>query len=203
MGQFTDIVFPNGNEEKFLKLNSRLGVSSLIFCYTPDTLPADYEKINDSGDIRYALLANISQLQKYKSKNLPMLYGRNDRFVFEQNFKKPLIIFGIESASSTDSMHSRHSGLNHILCSLAEKNNIYLGISLYQLLTSESFKRPYIIGRMAQNIILARKFGMKLKLASFARTPFHMRSYNDFLSLGKILGMNSLESKKALSASIS
>ena len=186
-----------------MNLKPRLGISSFIFCYTLDTLPVDKGKTKDFDGVEYAILASISQLQKLKSKNLPILYGRNDRHVFEQSFKKPLVVFGLESTASTDSMHSRHSGLNHILCGLAEKNNIHLGISLSQLLISESFKRPYVIGRMTQNIILARKFGMEMKLASFATNPFHMRSYNDFLSLGKILGMNPLESKKALSSSVS
>ena len=198
MAQFEDIVFPAGNEEQFEGYSKKLGISNLIFCYTLNNLPKYFAKNSDSKKL--GLIAAPYDILKAKSKQLPILCNKNDRHIFEQHYneKYPLIVFGLEGIYNKDSLHSRHSGLNHILCELAHKNNIILGFSLSQLLASNNHARPYIIGRMMQNIRLARKYKVKIKLASFSHEPIQMRSYNDMVSLGVILGMQPSESKRAL-----
>lgn len=199
---FTDIVFPSGNEEEFIRMAKKLCIGCLIFCYPvgkfyPNPKYTNEEKVK----IKYALFANnYKSMLNAKNKNTVILSNSNDRQIFEHCFARasPLILFEIESIANYDSLHSRHSGLNHILCSLAHKNNIVIGLSFSQILSASFERRPYIIGRMAQNIKFAAKYKARSKLGSFARSPYEMRSYHDMTSLGIILGMHQIEAKKAL-----
>lgn len=197
--EFTDIAFPNNNEKDFIEIAKRLEIKGMLFCYEYDKFKRRSEGIqNDKIKINYAVFAAPHNLAKAKALSLPLLINRNDRFIFEHSFSKGLIMFELEGIAKYDSLHSRHSGLNHILCRLAEKNNIALGVSFSQLLNSSPPKRPEILGRAMQNIRLARKYKMKIKLASFARNPYEMRACNDLLSLGTVLGMHPSEAKMAL-----
>jgi RNase P/RNase MRP subunit p30 len=60
-----------------------------------------------------------------------------------------------------------------------------------------------ILGRIMQNIKLARKYKMKIKLASFARNPYELRDCNDLLSFGILVGLHPSEAKKALTLELS
>lgn len=199
MAKFTDIVLPDGNEDDFIEVAKKLDVSGLIFCYEYGS-----EALQNalSKNLKCAVVSRATHVSKAKHKNIPILCPDNERFLFEQSYSPPLVVFSLENIAHKDSLHSRHSGLNHILCELASKNNITLGVFLDQLIASGS-QMPYLIGRLMQNIRLARKYGMKVKLATFAKNSFEMRSHADMQSLGIILGMSQNEAKESLADNLS
>ena len=145
---FTDIVFPQNNENEFISLAKRLDISKLVFCY-------EYPDFKQNKQQNKAVIVNPQNIRKAKNHQFPLISSRNDRFLFEQKYKFPLILHDLEKIAKFDSLHSRHSGLNHILCRLSNKNNIILGISFSQLLNATPLKRAQILGRMLQNIRLA------------------------------------------------
>ena len=49
-----------------------------------------------------------------------------------------------------------------------------------------------------QNVSLCRKYEVKMKLASFAKSPYQMRAKKEIESFGYFLGMHHDEIKKAL-----
>ena len=108
------------------------------------------------------------------------------------------ILFDLEAQNKRDFMHHRASGLNHILCTFAKKNDLKIGLSFSSILKSSD--RHQLVGRMSQNIKLCRKYKVKMCIASFAKKPYEMRSPNDLMSLFETIGMHPKEAKDSFKA---
>lgn len=186
-----DIVFPRNNEQEFIKLAEKLGFKELIFLYTS----ADFPKSNSMFKIKQALLLPTSKVNIAHSKKLPAFHKGHDnaREAIERDFD---VVFAVEDDPRTDHLHFRNSGLNHVLCRLASKNDVRVGFSFSSVLHSN--KRNIIMGRMMQNIRFCRKFKVKTIIASFARTPFDMRAPSELRAFFETLGMTSKEASQAL-----
>jgi len=185
----TDIVFPNGNEREFIQMAERLGISELVLAYSrpPNALSSSTPKLK----VRSAILAQPNQVQATKHKAgfviTKAAANEQDRFLFEK--AKPSIIFDLEQSARPDGLFQRNSGLNHIMAALAAKNEITIGFSFSSILNSSGFRRAQIIGRMAQNLVLCRKYKVKTLFASFAHSPPEMRSEHDLKSFFGLLGV--------------
>ena len=95
------------------------------------------------------------------------------------------LIFSFEENQRKDFIHQRASGLNHILCNLARKNNITIGFSFTSILNAKD--RHQILGRIMQNLRICKQYKVKTIIASFATNPYEMRSMHDLASLFKLL----------------
>ncbi len=106
--------------------------------------------------------------------------------------KKVKVLVNPQVNTLKDRLHYRSSGLDQILCTLANKNNIAIGFSFNTL------DNPVLIGRLKQNIRLCRKYKVKMLFFYFAENKYRLRSVNDLLSLLRVLGMTGKEAKIAL-----
>lgn len=106
------------------------------------------------------------------------------------------ILLSPEKYAQNDKLASRNSGLNQVLCKLANANKIAIGFSFSDLLNTK--ERSKVIGRWAQNIRLCRKYKVKMVLASFANNKWEMRSPKDLFSLALAMGMTGKEANEAL-----
>jgi len=199
----TDYVFPDGNEEEFIEMALKLGYGGLCFIYRYDRNTDNGEKIKKLQEktklkLSYGFLASLKDTNKIKTKNLIFVKGSaKNRFFIEK--KKADVLFSLEDQKREDFMHHRASGLNHVLCTLANKNKISVGFSFNMLLKDR--KNLYkILGRMMQNIQLCRKFKVKTLIGSFAERPFEMRAANDLISLFSVLGTGKEEMKGSFGA---
>ncbi len=138
---------------------------------------------------------NLGFSRVYSCKEFNIAYGKEDNRKLLEN-KKLDILVSPEKTRKKDFIHHRNSGLNQVLCKLAKKNNIAIGISFNDILKSK--EKDKLIGRIMQNIRLCRKYKVKMVLASFATNKFEMRDARDLISLGVCFGMNPGEAKKAL-----
>lgn len=102
------------------------------------------------------------------------------------------ILLHPEENTKKDFMHSRNSGLNQVLCKLASKNNVAIGFSFNNILNSSGMKRATILGRMMQNIILCRKYKVKMIIINHIANDSE-RSNGDLRSFGICLGMHPSE----------
>ena len=193
-----DIVFPDRNEKEFIEIAEKLGFKGLIFVYSDSSKCADAQKLGTKLKILTALVADQKKIQqaRQKSKLVFMKSTGDDRFAFEKS--KPDLVFELEEAQKHDYIHQRASGLNHILCDLAKKNNVGIGFSFSSVLNSSGMLRAQIIGRIQQNISLCRKYKNKVVIASFARNPFEMRSPQDLASFFVTIGMHQKEARDGL-----
>jgi ribonuclease P/MRP protein subunit RPP1 len=142
-------------------------------------------------------ITNESQLKRLNDKLIIVEGGELNREILSK--KNVDILLSPEKNRREDFLHHRNSGLNHILCKIAYRNKIIIGFSFNEILKSNEVKRAKILGRMKQNIKLCRKYKVNMIVGSFANNKYEMRSLNDLKSFARVIGMNSLEVKKAFS----
>ena len=210
-----DFVFPNDNEEELLEAAASFGYSGICFCYR---YGADLIKKNLSAKLKNlkaeenpklkvysALLVEEKSLQKLNKKEFDFVIlkaNKNLQNTLTRFSRKIDFVYGSEFISGNDSLHSRKSGVNHVVCNLMKENNISMVVSLKDLICSmhlDPKKFAQLLGRISQNIILARKYKLNLKFVSFAEDKYGMRSRHDMIALLIVLGMHPKEAKDALS----
>ncbi len=191
-----DIVFPDKNEGEFIDIAVKLGYDSLILAYEFRS-SSDFKKIKERfeklkqkhKDIKLKLAASASQknvLKTKQSSDFVLTQAENDARTVIEKFR-PKLIFDLEMSKRKDFIHHRNSGLNHILCKIANENKVTIGFSFRSILKNKKF-RPVMIGRIKQNIKLCKKYKTQIMIASFAEDPYEMRSPHDIAAFFKILG---------------
>ncbi|MBI2101601.1 hypothetical protein HYT53_03220 [Candidatus Woesearchaeota archaeon] len=188
---FSDIVMPKNNEEEFIEIASKLGIKKLYFLYEPeDRNKPDLTNNKHNIEIRMGFIVtqkNISMAAQH-SVLLAAKSSDSDRMLIEG--KKIKIIYGLEELHKKDRLHQRASGLNHIICELARKNNVAVGFSYGSLFSKNPETAALIMGRMMQNIALCRKYGVKTITASFSQNPYCLRARHDIARLFAMMGMD-------------
>lgn len=187
-----DFIFPNENEEEFIEMSLKLGYNSLCFIYPYAKTNKYEEKIKELQEktktkLSYGFLASLRDVNKIRRpKNLIFVKGSaKNRFFIEK--KKADVLFSLEDQNREDFIHHRASGLNHVLCELANRNKVIVGFS-FSLLLKNKKNLHQLLGRMMQNIRLCRKFKVKTLIGSFAERPFEMRGNRDITSLFGLMG---------------
>jgi hypothetical protein len=174
---FIDIVFPDKNEEEFLKMAARLN-SKVLFVYKDQVkkLPGSYAGL----------------LWPKQGQKSDILLGSPE----DVDVKAVKLIYGLEGNERKDGTHQRNTGMNHVTCAAAKAKEKILCIDFSALLLAEN--KPLILGRMLQNARLMRKYKNDFLIASFAKTPWHMRQGRDYLAVLSTLGFDGKEGKKAI-----
>lgn len=194
-----DIVFPDGNEKEFISLAEKLNLKGLCFVYSR---VVDVSGLNESTglDISSAILCEENVVRKFKGKHLTVLRAPDDqtrlRHIIEQ--VRPDILIGVEFSRRKDFVHHRASGLNHVLAEIARQKNVSVGFDFSSLLKLKNCDCAVCMGRMSQNIRFARKYNFNMVIASFASSPWHLRSGHDLTSFFKNLGLTAGEVKQSL-----
>lgn len=106
--------------------------------------------------------------------------------------KKIDILLNPHLVSIKDSFHYRRSGLDQILCGLMHRNNIVMAFTL------DSMNNYIEIGRLMQNIMLCRKYQVKVLFFTFAENIYGLRAKSDIVSLLYVLGMSTKQAEEAL-----
>ena len=178
----TDIVVPKGNERELLERAKILGFDTIIFLYgsLPKSLPS-----SKVIEVRCALL-NPS---KIKDKNvMGIAYCPSNVRASAENPAISLIA-GIEDTKG-DFIHHRGSAMNQVIAQIcASKNKEYV-VDFNSLLRSGPKKRSQLWGRISQNLVLCKKYGVKIDIMSFARIPSEMRTKKDLKAVLRIIEKN-------------
>ena len=190
-----DIVFPQNNETDFLEIAGRLGIKKLYFAYDfNDFFNKNIQKKLESIENKKTGFEPIFSVNNKnfgkaakQSGTLIAKSSDNDKMMIEN--KKIKIIYGFEEMQRKDFIHQRASGLNHVLCGLARKNNVAIGFS-YSSVINNKEHAAVIMGRMMQNISLCGKYKNKTIIASFSQNPYQLRSYHDVASIFRLMGMD-------------
>jgi len=185
-----DMVIPDGNEDEFISMALKLGLEGLCFLYSgsPGMIPNSHLKTfigRKGGGVKNAVLT-VSLLP-------PDARAALERHDIE-------MVVGVEQDSRKDFMKSRNSGLNQVLCEIASKKKKIIGFDVSSLIISKGKRRALLLGRMMQNVILCRKYSVKMALCSFARTPWQLRNPKDLAAVGMMIGMDAAEARTAVLA---
>nr|MBI4157168.1 hypothetical protein [Candidatus Woesearchaeota archaeon] len=138
-----------------------------------------------------------SQLRRLNRKNLVIAEGKINREILES--KNIDVLLSPEKHSMQDFFHNRNSGLNHVLCKIAKKNNIAIGININEILNLNIIERSLRIGRIMQNIRLCRKYKILIVAGSFAKNEEELMNYNDLVSFLESIGMTPKEARDCFS----
>jgi RNase P/RNase MRP subunit p30 len=104
-----------------------------------------------------------------------------------------------EQGSERDLMDQRSSGVDDIISRLLAEHTTAVEFNLSSLLGTYGMLRAQVMGRMSQNILLCRKYGVPMVLSSGAVDRWGLRAPRDLAAVGRVLGMTDSESKKAVS----
>ena len=72
------------------------------------------------------------------------------------------VVVGLEMHDRNDYLKQRDSGLNEILCRLAKKNGIEIGIELKKIVKLSPKDKAIVLSRIMQNIRLCRRVGVRV-----------------------------------------
>ena len=175
-----DIVKNRNNEMR--NFSRELGFSRLL------VVDKDVALINNFKDKKDIIKAR-------KKYNFVVVSGKNlkeNRIIVEACPDVVLIHYN----SKRDFMKERNSSLNHVICKIASKNGVAVGIDFSEILNSKN--RDAVIGRLMQNIKLCRKYKTRILFFSFASDVFELRAAQDIMAFLQSIGMTPLESKNAL-----
>lgn len=184
-----DIVIPkSGSEQGFADLAKRLGLDGLIFFYTLSDSKSFQEAKNRVEGISSDLKLSVGQIVDLKTKkffSVPKLSvtAGDSRGVMERS--KANFVANLELQNKRDYLHHRASGMNHIIAKIGAKRAKTLTIFSSNLLGSGSSR---LIGRIRQNLVLAKKAKLNCILVSGATNPWQMRSRSEMVALGTFLG---------------
>jgi len=103
------------------------------------------------------------------------------------------ILMSPEKGRNKDFMKSRNSGLNQVLCKLANKNDVAIGYDFNYLLKAKESQRSNIIGRMKFNVKLCNKYKLKMYVCNSTKEE---RNNSDLEAFGRVLGMRKVIVKK-------
>jgi len=169
--------------------------TDLVLC-KEQLLDLGFDKVMNVNLIEFNTKKDL-QKKLSQEKGLRVVLGsRNNRTAIES--KKIDVLLSPERGIKKDSFHHRNSGLDHAICTLAKKNNITIGFNFNDVLTSQGVLRAEKLGRMMQNVRLCRKHKIRMLIGSFAQNKWQMRSRNDLISFGIVLGMHPEEAQKSL-----
>lgn len=112
-----------------------------------------------------------------------------NRKILETKNVKMLIL---SLSKGRDKLKERDSGLNHILAKIAQDKNIEIAVDFSEIINSEKKEKAKILSRLKQNIMLAKKFKLKLVI---------INKPNDKLSLAALFRILSADTKLAKNVS--
>ncbi len=94
-----------------------------------------------------------------------------------------------EQSAERDFMKQRDSGIDHIISRFMAEKSIALELNFSDILHSGGRGRATLIGRMRQNILLARKYRIPLITTTGSNDIFDLRGPLEHISMGKVLGL--------------
>lgn len=168
-----DIVIPNNNEDAFAAMAEKLGTRQLLFLYSMQ---------NFKSGKNSAILCIPKQLKEAKKKT-QFVFVRAEPDVRKLVEQKPYAVFGFEYLENKDSFHQRRSGMDHVLAKIMADTDVVYAFSFSDLMNAPLYMQPIILGRFYQNLMLAKKYKVKVIIASFASEPLMMRTEKDLMCL--------------------
>ena len=141
---------------------------------------------------------NLKELRSklVNARGIIIVSGGNEfinRFALED--KRVDILLNPEKNTDKDFMHARNSGLNHILCNIANKNSKGIGVNFNYLLDMGEHERIRTLGRIMQNIKLCRKYKVNVFIVNIIKKWSDERSTKDLKSFATVLGLDINEDK--------
>ncbi len=109
----------------------------------------------------------ILKVKKENPKEEIIVLAQDDEFnrkILEM--KNVNMLLSPELHDRKEKLKERDSGLNEVLCNIAAKNKIKIGIKLDEITKKQPKEKAIILSRIIQNIMLCKKSGAEIKVFS-------------------------------------
>ena len=189
---FSDIVVPKGNEQEILAMAKRLGYDGLLMLYPAGKTAG---MADSTLDVRTGSLVSASE----KADGIFALKSSDRDFGVISGKKPPQFLLGLGESSRHDKLHQRVTGIDQPLLKELKQKKVSVVLAFASLLERKGEDRAQLLGRWMDIVLLCRKEGVRIIIASCADNPYGLRAPLDLESLGVILGMHPSEAKEALS----
>ncbi|MBM3247213.1 hypothetical protein FJZ17_01570 [Candidatus Pacearchaeota archaeon] len=142
----------------------------------------------------------ILKIKKENPEQKIALLSQDDEFNRKAlEIKKLDALIINENLQIKDYSKQRNSGLNEVLCNIATKNNIAIGVQLEKIKSKSEIEQARALARLKQNLMLARKSQTKLFLAR--EDQENNKSNNLYLSALLALGASTKQAKDIINFS--
>jgi RNase P/RNase MRP subunit p30 len=98
-----------------------------------------------------------------------------------------------EGGGRRDTLKQRNSGLNHVVAKLAREKGVKVVVSMSELDELDEKEKARRIARVMQNVLVCRRAGCELRVASLGRNKKGVVGEKVRRSFGVVLGMSSGE----------
>ncbi len=182
----TDVVVPDGNEEKLIKKAEELNYKRLILLYNREKRIDERKKeLQKKADVELEFACKVKKTRE-KPSGYDSCFARCERKFLEE--KRVRYLFNAETHPKEDYEHHRNSGLNQVRCKLAKENKKTFVFNLNNL-RKQNLESDVILGRMMQNARFINKYGNDWLMASFAEKSLEMANPEDIKSLARVIGL--------------
>jgi hypothetical protein len=176
-----DVIAPKGPLEPFVAMAKRLGLTGFVVL-NAGVLP----------ESEFPLLAGVRVTHPTPPRPSVVRFGGAERHLLAHLD----VVLDAETLFSHDGLHSRKSGLNHVLAEEAARRNVAIGLDVGLL---RGPRGALMMGRHAQNALLCKKAGALLVLLTLASTPYELRGPREVGAYLSLLGLTGAQVKASLS----
>jgi RNase P/RNase MRP subunit p30 len=176
---FIDVCIPNSNEEKFIRVAERLGTKGLLFLYEEKREREQKQRL-DALRAKTKLKLYSGILAKSNTNTHGVVFAKGEQQNAENRNMK--FLYGFEELEQKDSFHYRRSGANQVLCTIIKEKEKVLVFDMEKIIVP-SRQREMLLGRMQQNLMLAKKYKLRTVICSFASKPENLRAEAEYASL--------------------
>ncbi len=180
---FIDVCIPNNNEEEFIKIATALGTKGLLFLY--EKQQKDLKLLQTKTKLK--LYSGI--ITKTNTNKPGIIFAKGEQQNIENKNMK--FLYDFEELEQKDSFHYRRSGVNQVLSAIMKEKEKVLVFDMEKIII-HSRAREMLLGRMMQNLMLAKKYKLTTVICSLATKPEHLRAEMEYASLIRSFGYEEL-----------
>jgi RNase P/RNase MRP subunit p30 len=109
------------------------------------------------------------------------------------------LIVNAELGQERDLIRQRSSGLDHVIASFMSQRNIGYCVNVDNIIHASGARRSQLLGRVIQNIMISRKYDVKVVLSCGQVSRWDLRNPHALMAVGRCLGLNLSESRDTVS----
>ncbi|MFH1445696.1 MAG: RNase P subunit p30 family protein [Nanoarchaeota archaeon] len=198
---FYDMHVSAEDVKKTIEIAEKLGWSGLVFIrkWNGEKKPANFANEAKKLDCSMGLIVDAKKANDMQ-KTVKSTRKQTELIIVKAGdleFNRVVL-----ETPEVDILSGFNIQLNHVMCELAKKNNVAIEFNFHDLISSYKNTREKIFNNMIENAKFIRKYKTPFVITSGAMDPWDMRSPQDLLSFGRLLGFQDPQIKKAMSSSV-
>ena len=172
---FIDVCFPNNNEEKYVEIVKKLSTPGVCFVHE------DKSKFKKIAGKEIVTCSGLLVKNNTKKTYNEILFSNK----ITRNLPNTILFY---ETNDSPSFHAPLKSINQVIIKEIKEKGLCFGLSFSQILKSKH--NPLAIEQLKFIITLCSKYDVNLFVASFARTPYQLKSRKQLESVLLTLGLN-------------